>query len=144
MPFGSKAGVTLPDWLKNHILWEASEPYLHLRTDNQGRRRGIHPITTLLLKAKKLSRSSSVRKLSKQPWYPPLRLPNITRLHDMERLSAGPLNFDTRMLRRLLTQRCRKRVNGSRSDKLAETKINLKAAQFLSLASTRLYHFRHA
>lgn len=33
----SKAGVALPHWLKNHILWEASDPYLYLRTDNQGR-----------------------------------------------------------------------------------------------------------
>ncbi|MDT6942376.1 FAD-dependent oxidoreductase [Brucella pseudogrignonensis] len=33
----SRAGITLPEWLKKHILWEASDPYLYLRTDNQGR-----------------------------------------------------------------------------------------------------------
>ncbi|OYR15850.1 FAD-NAD(P)-binding family protein [Brucella thiophenivorans] len=33
----SKAGIPLPDWLSNHILWEASDPYLYLRTDSQGR-----------------------------------------------------------------------------------------------------------
>jgi len=33
----SKAGIPLPDWLNDHILWEASDPYLYLRTDSQGR-----------------------------------------------------------------------------------------------------------
>lgn len=33
----SKAGLSLPDWLNKHILWEASDPYLYLRTDNEGR-----------------------------------------------------------------------------------------------------------
>lgn len=33
----SRAGITLPEWLKKHILWEASDPYLYLRTDNRGR-----------------------------------------------------------------------------------------------------------
>ncbi|MDM7852474.1 NAD(P)/FAD-dependent oxidoreductase [Pseudochrobactrum kiredjianiae] len=33
----SRAGIALPNWLNNHILWEASDPYLYLRTDNKGR-----------------------------------------------------------------------------------------------------------
>ena len=33
----SKAGLSLPDWLHKHILWEASDPYLYLRTDEAGR-----------------------------------------------------------------------------------------------------------
>lgn len=33
----SKAGIPRPDWLDKHILWEASDPYLYLRTDHDGR-----------------------------------------------------------------------------------------------------------
>jgi glycine/D-amino acid oxidase-like deaminating enzyme len=33
----SKAGISRPDWLYKHILWEASDPYLYLRTDHDGR-----------------------------------------------------------------------------------------------------------
>jgi glycine/D-amino acid oxidase-like deaminating enzyme len=33
----SKSGLSLPDWLNKHIVWEASDPYLYLRTDNEGR-----------------------------------------------------------------------------------------------------------
>ena len=33
----SKAEIPLPEWLNDHILWEASDPYLYLRTDSQGR-----------------------------------------------------------------------------------------------------------
>lgn len=33
----SRKGLELPDWLKNHIVWEASDPYLYLRTDPNGR-----------------------------------------------------------------------------------------------------------
>lgn len=33
----SKAGISRPDWLDKHILWEASDPYLYLRTDHDGR-----------------------------------------------------------------------------------------------------------
>ena len=33
----SRKGIDLPDWLKSHIVWEASDPYLYLRTDRDGR-----------------------------------------------------------------------------------------------------------
>lgn len=33
----SKKGLDLPDWLESHIVWEASDPYLYLRTDRDGR-----------------------------------------------------------------------------------------------------------
>ncbi|MCZ7449346.1 FAD-binding oxidoreductase [Agrobacterium rhizogenes] len=33
----SKKGLDLPDWLESHIVWEASDPYLYLRTDREGR-----------------------------------------------------------------------------------------------------------
>ncbi|WP_421401180.1 NAD(P)/FAD-dependent oxidoreductase [Agrobacterium fabrum] len=33
----SKKGLDLPDWLESHIVWEASDPYLYLRTDRNGR-----------------------------------------------------------------------------------------------------------
>lgn len=33
----SKPGISLPEWMKNHILWEASDPYLYLRSDARGR-----------------------------------------------------------------------------------------------------------
>ncbi|NSY61108.1 NAD(P)/FAD-dependent oxidoreductase [Agrobacterium tumefaciens] len=33
----SAKGIDLPDWLSSHILWEASDPYLYLRTDRDGR-----------------------------------------------------------------------------------------------------------
>lgn len=32
----SKKRLDLPGWLENHILWEASDPYLYLRTDREG------------------------------------------------------------------------------------------------------------
>lgn len=33
----SKPGLDLPPWVSDHILWEASDPYLYLRTDSDGR-----------------------------------------------------------------------------------------------------------
>ncbi|HCD85362.1 MAG TPA: FAD-dependent oxidoreductase [Agrobacterium sp.] len=33
----SRKGIDLPNWLKSHIVWEASDPYLYLRTDRDGR-----------------------------------------------------------------------------------------------------------
>lgn len=33
----SRKGLELPDWLEKHIVWEASDPYLYLRTDRNGR-----------------------------------------------------------------------------------------------------------
>lgn len=33
----SKPGITLPDWLTSHIVWEASDPYLYFRTSQDGR-----------------------------------------------------------------------------------------------------------
>ncbi|WP_320197814.1 NAD(P)/FAD-dependent oxidoreductase [Agrobacterium sp. rho-13.3] len=33
----SRPQTSLPSWLKDHIVWEASDPYLYLRTDNHGR-----------------------------------------------------------------------------------------------------------
>lgn len=33
----SGAGLGLPGWLKDHIVWEAADPYLYLRTDRAGR-----------------------------------------------------------------------------------------------------------
>ncbi|UXS04639.1 NAD(P)/FAD-dependent oxidoreductase [Agrobacterium tumefaciens] len=33
----SDVGVRIPDWLHDHIVWEASDPYLYLRTDQPGR-----------------------------------------------------------------------------------------------------------
>lgn len=33
----SKKRLDLPGWLENHIVWEASDPYLYLRTDREGR-----------------------------------------------------------------------------------------------------------
>lgn len=33
----SAKGMDLPDWLQSHIVWEASDPYLYLRTDRDGR-----------------------------------------------------------------------------------------------------------
>lgn len=33
----SREGLELPGWLENHIVWEASDPYLYLRTDRNGR-----------------------------------------------------------------------------------------------------------
>ncbi|MES5046989.1 NAD(P)/FAD-dependent oxidoreductase [Rhizobium nepotum] len=33
----SAKGIDSPDWLKSHIVWEASDPYLYLRTDRGGR-----------------------------------------------------------------------------------------------------------
>jgi len=33
----SRKGLDLPDWLQSHIVWEAADPYLYLRTDREGR-----------------------------------------------------------------------------------------------------------
>lgn len=33
----TEPGLALPSWLDDHLLWEASDPYLYLRTDRGGR-----------------------------------------------------------------------------------------------------------
>lgn len=35
--FASRPKLTLPDWLADHIVWEASEPYLYFRLGPEGR-----------------------------------------------------------------------------------------------------------
>jgi glycine/D-amino acid oxidase-like deaminating enzyme len=35
--FASEPGATAPDWLKDHLIWEAADPYVYLRRTRDAR-----------------------------------------------------------------------------------------------------------